>query len=369
MDYKSTINERWKTAIDEASTDNDKFMKKRIANVNISLLEKGGSTDQKSLLFRNLKEAVTYQAEYGGKNHKLAHLIQEHEEEAIGKTTRCSSNDIEQEAYYILILKDKAQLKNGYRYIKEILLQQHNVSMHKAYYDLRDAGISVFSVKTDAFTIRAEDEEKAKEILVFHNDIGGWRVSKNEDIKLPNLPYEAVENKLVKIPVCGSVEIMIEDEYDTDSIISKIEKVKQVMIRGLVPGTGKSYICQKMVDKGYTVVCVCPTNRLLQEFEGEAITINKFFGINFGDVKLEHCDFSCYDVIVVDDIYFSGLSVYWKIKQFVEQNKHNKSLIATGDTKQLKPVQELTNTKDYEKYADEIIDNMFEYTKYIIENI
>ena len=30
-----------------------------------------------------------------------------------------------------------------------------------------------------------------------------------------------------------------------------------MMIRGVYPGTGKSFICQKMVDKGYKVIFVC----------------------------------------------------------------------------------------------------------------
>ena len=91
------------------------------------------------------------------------------------------------------------------------------------------------------------------------------------------------------------------------------------------------------------------------------MTINKFFGINYGDAKLEPFDFTEFDVIVFDEIYFSNLNTYWRIKQFVEQNKHNKTTIATGDTKQLKPVQEITNTRDYELYTDNIIDNIFEY--------
>ena len=121
-----------------------------------------------------------------------------------------------------------------------------------------------------------------------------------------------------------------------------------MMIRGELPGTGKSYICQKMVEKDYKVIFVCPTNKLLQAFEGEALTLNKFFGISFGDVKLEPFDYSYFDVIVFDEIYFSSLSTYWRIKQFVEQNKDSKIIIATGDTKQLKPIQALTNIQDYE---------------------
>ena len=116
-----------------------------------------------------------------------------------------------------------------------------------------------------------------------------------------------------------------------------------------------------MVEKGYTVIFVTPTNKLLQAFEGEAMPINKFFGINYGDAELEPFHFTGYDVIVFDEIYFSNLSTCWRIKQFVEQNKHNKIIIATGDTKQLKPVQEITNTQEYESYTDNMIENIFQY--------
>ena len=38
---------------------------------------------------------------------------------------------------------------------------------------LKDAKVFVYSVKTDAFTIKSEDEAKAREVLDFHNDVGG----------------------------------------------------------------------------------------------------------------------------------------------------------------------------------------------------
>ena len=49
-------------------------IKKKVANINFGLLEKGWSTNQKSLLFRNLNEAVHYQSEYGGKLQRLSHF-------------------------------------------------------------------------------------------------------------------------------------------------------------------------------------------------------------------------------------------------------------------------------------------------------
>ena len=50
------------------------------------------------------------------------------------------------------------------------------MTMNEAYYKLRDNGIYIHSVKTDAFVIDTSDIDKAQELLNFHNDIGGWRV-------------------------------------------------------------------------------------------------------------------------------------------------------------------------------------------------
>ena len=65
-----------------------------------------------------------------------------------------------------------------------------------------------------------------------------------------------------------------------------------------------------MVARNYKVIFICPTNKLLQAFEGEAMTINKFFGINYGDAKFEPFDFTEFDAIVFDEIYFSNLNTY-----------------------------------------------------------
>ena len=59
--------------------------------------------------------------------------------------------------YYILNITDRTDLQNGYRHIKELLLQFHNYKMYSDYNTLINAGITVCSVKTDAFTIKKCD--------------------------------------------------------------------------------------------------------------------------------------------------------------------------------------------------------------------
>ena len=77
-------------------------------------------------------------------------------------------------------------------------------------------------------------------------------------------------------------------------------------MRGACPGTGKRCICQKIVGKGHKGIVFCPTNKLLQAVEGEAMTITEFFGISYGDAEVESLDFTDYDTIVFDEVCFSG---------------------------------------------------------------
>ena len=73
--------------------------------------------------------------------------------------------------YYIVTISDERQLMNGFRYIKELLLQNHNFSMYEAYEKLKENNINVYAVKTDAFHIDKKDVRKARKILEF-----GWTV-------------------------------------------------------------------------------------------------------------------------------------------------------------------------------------------------
>ena len=57
-------------------------------------------------------------------------------------------------------------------------------------------------------------------------------------------------------------------------------------------------------------------------------------------------DHSEYDVIVFDEIYLADIRMVAKIKKFCIEHP-DKIIIATGDTCQLDPINEYTNTKNY----------------------
>ena len=131
-------------------------------------------------------------------------------------------------------------------------------------------------------------------------------MSKYDEIKLPHEGYKIVENQFINIPTYESKEIEINDEYDTDDIISKIVEKRQCLLKAKYPGSGKSFIAERMGDKGYKVLFVCSTNKLVQKYGEDAKTANMFFGISFGNAKLQPFDYSSYDVICFDEIYCMG---------------------------------------------------------------
>ena len=200
VNYKQIVEELWKTQISE-NAEEDALIKKRIANCNYGMMEKGVNRNQKSFIFDSYSEAKFYQIQYGG----TINYTRQYEEVPILRSSSQGPIVVGKEfketdqAIYILNLSATGCLNNGFRYIKELLMQIHNNYLQECLQLLRKADIPVFSVKTDAMTILGEHLERAEQIRNFEEGIGNWRLSKTEDI---NFPYELHELKeTVAIPV------------------------------------------------------------------------------------------------------------------------------------------------------------------------
>ena len=367
VNYKSIVDELWETKLGDDEED-DKQIKKKIANINFGMLEKSNNTSQRSDIFNSLKEACYYQRKQGGRIYALEEDIHERDEEE----ERRHKGD----TYFVLNTTVRQKLVNGFRYIKELLLQYHNYAMYEAYTKLEAKGVKVYSVKSDAFTIHQEDLSKVRPnpnhfiksyregILNFEKAIGNWRVSTSR-INYPTEKYKFKYNKLIQIPLQENEALDVIDEWDTEAVCKQIIPNSPCMIRAKFAGSGKSYIGQYLNKMGYNVLFVVPHNRLSQEIEGKATTLNMFFSIpvNKGD-DLPCFDHSDYNVIFFDEIFMSNIYIYNKISEFVKNNP-DKIIIGAGDTKQLPPINDLTNTQPHDQYADQCIDKIFKYSMYL----
>ena len=401
VDYKQIIDDLWAEQI-SADEQEDRRIKKTIANINFGLLEKSHNKGQKSRMFDTLTEVCHYQAIYGGrvyvidgiiKDYSYTPLTEEREKvkvwnfedgwvgfedgvyqqfvviDGVVHIQRDAERD--ETKYYVLNVSGERCLSNGFRYIKELLLQDHNYRVYEAYETLKENGIGVYSVKTDALTIKKGDVARTVKLLKVEkgkHKIGGWRLEKSKRVRLPTDDYKLKYNELVVVPQPKNERLNIEDEWDTHTICKQIiDCGGKCLIRARFAGSGKSYIGEYFQKLGYNVLFVVPTNRLLQEKEVEATTYNKFFSIavqqDAGE-KLPSFDYSSYDIIVFDEIYMSNLYVLNKVRLFM-QNNPDKMVVATGDVKQLQGVEILTNCQNPATYIDDCLNTMFEHNIFL----
>jgi hypothetical protein len=366
VDYKDILDELWKRRISTIPEEDTKI-KKLIANVNFGLLEKGKNTAIKTHVFETLDEAKTNQAEKGGVvNYIRKYLSEEVEEEDDDgdKEIRLKHTQ-EGKEYYVLNVQDTAVLRDGFRYIKELLLQEFNSKLNKDYQALIGQGVKVYSVKTDAFVIAKADVEKARTLIQFGDNMGDWRVSKTDDYLLPSDSFKLVDNTEVEIVEPTAQRVEIKDEWDTKELCKVFEDKKRVMVRAEYGGCGKSYAAAYMKKLGHKVLFVCPTNKLAINTTG--VTLNKLFGFGMADNdKITKFDDSKYDVVVFDEVYFYSVCNLQKIKRYCEKNP-DKIIIATGDMNQLEPIECSGNNVDAD-YIDTCINKIFEYDVYLQEN-
>ena len=265
-----------------------------------------------------------------------------------------------------LTVSDKKELTNGFRYIHEFVLQRHNFNMYQDYKTLMNNKIKVHSAKTDAFIIDKSDIKKAKKVLDFSDERGGWRTENNKQVLPPSDYYRMKPNEIPTIPIYKNEKIEVADEYDTRAICEQIVERNPVFTKAKLAGSGKSYIGEYMEKLGYTVLFVVPNNKQLQEVNAEATTYNKFFSIpvEAGETLplFDHYNFNC---IVFDEMGQVGAYTLNKIKQFIGRESKGKIIIGTADGKQVKPIVDLTNTQDHEKYLNQCLNLMFKYKVYL----
>ena len=373
VNYKNTVKELWDTQISHDIVE-DKLAKKTIANINIGLLEKSNNTQQDSKIFNSVREACYYQSLYGGKVYSISHHEEELVEDEDENITMVSRETGDK--YYILNKSDSKKLMNGFRYIKELLLQHHNFKMYDTYEALKAKGVRVYSVKSDAFVVHKEDVHKVagytflqrhvEGCLDVGSEIGQWKVETDKAVIFPKDEYRYKFNTLIDIPKLKIENIPVEDEWDTPAICEMIEKKNPCIIRGTFPGTGKSYIGEYFQNMNKNVLFVVPTNQQLQERNTDATTYNKFFSIAISecDGKSPAFDYSMYDVIVFDETYMTNMYVRNKIRLF-SLNNPDKIIILTGDIKQLQSLEVITNCQDAETYNDHTMDVICKYNIFL----
>ncbi len=60
-------------------------------------------------------------------------------------------------------------------------------------------------------------------------------------------------------------------------------KNRRVMVRAVYVGSGKSFACKAMEQRGHKVLFVCPTNKLVLNSRESGVALNQFFGVGMSE--------------------------------------------------------------------------------------
>ena len=142
-------------------------------------------------------------------------------------------------------------------------------------------------------------------------------------------------NNLPKIERITVREHAIQNEYDNQELL-RIMNDKNVFIKGLLPGVGKTTACKNNEN----TLFVSPYNKLCQDLRKnghDAITLNKLLGRGINEhMNFKKHDISGYECIILDEILLYNPNQLYLIKRYMEQNC-DKRYHCTGDIDQRKP--------------------------------
>jgi len=141
VNYKDLIHDLWSVKISD-NYEEDQLLKKTIVNCSYGVLEKQVNKAQRSKLFDSFEEAKFYAERFGG----TIGFINEYEEYRESVESHSLDKDVEDEepaiaglsksvatgnTLYIMNVKAEVSMTNGFRLIKELLLQHHNFYLQK----------------------------------------------------------------------------------------------------------------------------------------------------------------------------------------------------------------------------------------------
>ena len=328
---KELVNNLWNKKISNIEQ-NDITLKKSIVNIVLGKLEKRKNKKSITKLFKNYDEAFYYQSKYGGTVYPI------YESKEINNENKEEVNNVFEEVkcVYLLVINFDKELINGFTPIKDLVYDIRSLKNYNTYMKLKNNGITPIGIHTDSILFKNEYSNKASKLFnVKKNIIGGFKLEKNK--YLVGKLIEKNNNELINIPVVKVIENKIKDETDTEEI-NKIISRGNTMIKGVLPGVGKTYTASHYDCKN--LLFVSPYNKLCQKLRKDghdAITLNILLGIGINDdIKMSMYDVEPYDAVCFDEILLYNPYQLGLISNFMNNHKNIK-FIATGDCDQRKP--------------------------------
>lgn len=316
-------------------------IKKAIVNIVTGLLEKKQNKAELSKIFQDYNEAHYYSIKYDGKLLPLLNEDVEFVEKESDFDVGCmgfSQVVKSSKKLYLVSVMKKEQLINGFLPIKEMIYYNQRLKLLKMYDKLKLLNVNMTGIKTDCIMYNSNSKSIITKSFKLSSNIGDFKLEENK--YLVNKQIQINQNELLKPKLFNTDLKTFENEFDTKTINTYVSTHKQILIKGLFPGVGKSTLAKNFDNKS---LFVCPYNKLcqvLRQDDFDSITYCKLFGLVGSDEEMKHLkeyDLSEYKTIVFDEIFLYEPTRLKRIHQLMISHPE-KYFISTGDCDQRNPI-------------------------------
>ena len=181
---------------------------------------------------------------------------------------------------------------------------------------MKSLGLKPVGVKTDCLLYEGDVEIVRKNFQIGEN-IGDFRIEKGKYVSETILKIE--NNELMDIiDYSKCIPKEFDDEKDTKVINEFLEQNKNIFVRALNPGCGKSTLVKNFNKKTLFVLTENTLCRDVRKEGIDAITADRLFG-SFGNQR-KPFDYSAYGCICFDEIGKYGLDKLKLISNFIYNN-------------------------------------------------
>jgi hypothetical protein len=269
----------------------------------------------------------------------------------------------------------RADLSSGYVMNSRIILERHAVAMDKVAFAISTVA-PIVAINTDCIYVDTEHEDAVKHALrqalyVFNvpNAAALTRTTASLRIEYSMLkgmpPSVTVSHKTVSLAiepkVINSPALMV-DEYDSGEF-DTIARGGNILIRGRIPGVGKTHIAIDHMQRTYeNGLVITPWNKLASALKTDksvrTATLHRLLGLNPEGMKIRKgINVDNIQHIHFDEIYLLNVEQIIWIISFIKAHP-NIYFSACGDPWQLAPINQ-TLTRPLHQYYAELLAEVF----------
>lgn len=347
----------------------DKQLKKNIFNILTGKFELKYNRRSRSFLFDNEDEALQHYNEcQRAKIHRIfiqgtspINFYQDSDDE--DGYTGTQYETINDNLFVVETIGEK-QLKDGFKYIKDIIYSYSNLKLINLYEEMAKNNIEVVALKTDCCLFDAKYEMKVKSI--FKNIINDKRGNLKMEYDKKSCGSFVIRSHNEYPTIIDRIpnEIILEDEWNLNEFKEKLLNLS--IVNGDIGGAGKS-TGVLYATQGMKRLIIAPYNKLVQEIQQDNITdkntttqtLYTAFNINMNTKEQSTYELD-FEVIIFDEIYLYSPTELSIIKK-VMLNYPNIKYYATGDVYQLEAINFYQNNiKDKIAYIRECVYQLFQ---------